>query len=105
MQGLNLTQKLEQSSIVFIDVPTQLPDLSPSDEASLLPLFNLIQDRVEGKNDTHNTLVIFDELATFAWIGYSALHISRFARALVAYCAKVSGVSLSSLSIPQEASF
>ncbi|KAF8267657.1 hypothetical protein EI94DRAFT_1729851 [Lactarius quietus] len=86
--GLNLTQKLEQGSIIFIDVPTQLPDLSPSDGGSLLPLFNLIQNCVERLNDAHNTLVIFDELATFEWIGHSALDISRFARALVAYCAK-----------------
>jgi hypothetical protein len=50
---------------------------------------------VERQNDTHNTLVIFDELATFEWIGHSALDISRFARALVAYCAKVSGVVVS----------
>jgi hypothetical protein len=93
MQGLNLTEKLEQGSIVFIDVPTQLPDLSLSDGASLLPLFNLIQNSVERQNDTENTLVIFDELATFEWIGHSALDISRFARALVAYCAKASGIS------------
>ncbi|KAN0130283.1 Uncharacterized protein family UPF0405 [Lactarius tabidus] len=91
--GLNLTEKLEQGSIVFIDVPTQLPDLSLSDGASLLPLFNLIQNSVERQDDTENTLVIFDELATFEWIGHSALDISRFARALVAYCAK-SAVSL-----------
>jgi|SRR6267154_140268 len=33
----NMVQKLEQGSIVFIDVPTQLPDLSPS-KGTLLPL-------------------------------------------------------------------
>ena len=92
-QGLNLTQKLEQGSIVFIDVPTQLPDLSPSDGASLLPLFDLIRNSVERLKDAQNTLVIFDELATFEWIGHSTLDISRFARALVAYCAKESGVT------------
>jgi len=86
--GLNMTQKLEQGSIIFIDVPEQLPDLSPSDGTSLLPLFNLIRNCVERQNDTHNTLVLFDELATFEWIGHSALDISRFTRALVAYCAK-----------------
>ncbi len=102
MQGLNLTQKLEQGSIIFIDVPTQLSDLSPSDGASLLPLLDLIRNSVERQTDTHNTLVIFDELATFEWIGHSALDISRFARALVAYCAKASGVSHSSLAILQE---
>ena len=91
-QGLNLTQKLDQGSIVFIDVPTQLPDLSPSDGgASLLPLFDLIRNSVERLKGAQNTLVVFDELATFEWIGYSALDISRFARALVAYCAKASG--------------
>ncbi|KAH9026678.1 hypothetical protein EDB83DRAFT_2425033 [Lactarius deliciosus] len=86
--GLNLAQKIEQGSIIFIDVPTQLPDLSLSDGASLLPLLDLIRGCVERKNDAQNALVIFDELATFEWIGHSALDISRFARALVAYCAK-----------------
>ncbi|KAI0292706.1 hypothetical protein B0F90DRAFT_225367 [Multifurca ochricompacta] len=87
--GFNLTQKLEQGSIIFIDVPTQLPDLSPS-EATLLPLLNLIRNSVKNlhRNGTTPTLLIFDELATFEWIGHPVLDISRFARALVAYCAK-----------------
>ncbi|KAH9020839.1 hypothetical protein EDB85DRAFT_2075632 [Lactarius pseudohatsudake] len=82
--GLNLAQKLEQGSIIFIDVPTQLPDLSLSDGASLLPLLDLIRSCVERQNGAQNTL--------FEWIGHSALDISRFARALVAYCAKASGM-------------
>ncbi|KAH9025658.1 hypothetical protein EDB84DRAFT_1440336 [Lactarius hengduanensis] len=101
--GLNLAQKLEQGSIIFIDVPTQLPDLSLSDGASLLPLLDLIRSCVERQNGAQNTLVIFDELATFEWIGHSALDISRFARALVAYCAKASGVPHPSLALLQDA--
>jgi hypothetical protein len=44
-------------------------------------------------------LVIFDELALFEWIGHSALDVSRFARALVASCAKASTI-MKVLSIP-----
>ncbi|KAH9168252.1 hypothetical protein EDB89DRAFT_1992725 [Lactarius sanguifluus] len=73
--GLNLAQKLEQGSMIFIDPP-------------YYHCFDLIRSCVERQNDAQNTLVIFDELATFEWIGHSALDISRFARALVAYCAK-----------------
>ncbi|SRR6266404_3419243 len=101
MQGLNLTQKLEQGAIIFIDVPTQLAELTPSDGASLLPLLGLIRNCVERHNDIHNTLVIFDELATFEWIGHSTLDISRFARVLVAYCAKAGGSSPDSVVVPQ----
>ena len=41
-----------QGSIVFIDVPTRLPDFSPSDGVSLLSLFDLIRNFVERLKDT-----------------------------------------------------
>ena len=68
-------------------------------------MFNLIRDSVEKQNNTHKTLVIFDELATFEWIGHSALDISRFVRALVAYCAKASEASHYPLAVLQGALF
>ncbi|KAI0246450.1 hypothetical protein BJV78DRAFT_1135200 [Lactifluus subvellereus] len=88
--GFNLTQKLEQGSIIFIDVPTQIPDLSRSKGTTLLPLLDFIRDSVERIRGATSSLVIFDELASFEWIGHSALDVSRFARALVSSCAKAS---------------
>ncbi|KAI0279896.1 hypothetical protein BGY98DRAFT_383154 [Russula aff. rugulosa BPL654] len=85
--GLNMAQKLEQGSIVFIDVPTQLPDLSPS-KGTLLPLLDLIRRYIETRRGTTPTLLIFDELALFEWIGHSELDVSRFARALVSSSVK-----------------
>ncbi|KAI9457416.1 hypothetical protein F5148DRAFT_984134 [Russula earlei] len=84
--GFNLAQKLEQGSIVFIDIPTQFPDLSPSKGATFLPLLGLINRYVGIKPVT--CLVIFDELSSFEWIGHSASDVSRFARALVASCTR-----------------
>jgi hypothetical protein len=84
-----MAQKLEQGSIVFIDVPTQLPDLSPS-KGTLLPLLDLIRRHIETLRGATPTLVIFDELALFEWIGHSELDISRFARALVSSSVKAS---------------
>ncbi|KAH9987019.1 hypothetical protein BJV74DRAFT_843197 [Russula compacta] len=86
--GFNLDQKLEQGSVVFIDVPGQFPDLSPSEGPSLLPLLDLIRRCIGIQRGSTPPLVIFDELASFEWIGHSALDVSRFARALVASCAK-----------------
>lgn len=85
--GFNMAQKLEQGSIVFIDVPTQLPDLSPS-KGTLLPLLDLIRRYIETLRNTTPTLLIFDELALFEWIGHSELDVSRFARALVSSSVK-----------------
>ena len=84
-----MAQKLEQGSIVFIDVPTQLPDLSPS-KGTLLPLLDLIRRYIETRRGTTPTLLIFDELALFEWIGHSELDVSRFARALVSSSVKAS---------------
>jgi hypothetical protein len=85
-----MAQKLEQGSIVFIDVPTQFPDLkSPSKGTTLLPLLDLIRKYI-GLRGATPSLLIFDELALFQWIGHSESDVSRFARALVSSCAKVS---------------
>ena len=84
-----MAQKLEQGSIVFIDVPTQVPDLSPS-QGTLLPLFDLIRRYIEALRGATPTLLIFDELALFGWIGHSELDVSRLARALVSSSVKVS---------------
>ncbi|KAH9969248.1 hypothetical protein BGW80DRAFT_1177013 [Lactifluus volemus] len=86
--GFNMTQKLEQGSIVFIDVPTRIPDLSPSEGVTLLPLLDMIRDSIERIRGATPPLLIFDELACFEWIGHSSLDVSRFVRALVACCAK-----------------
>jgi RecA-family ATPase len=93
-----MAQKLEQGSIVFIDVPTQLPGLSPS-KGTLLPLLDLIRRNIETLRETTPPLLIFDEIALFEWIGHSELDVSRFARALVRSCAKVSTKKSSLLAI------
>ena len=85
-----MDQKLEQGSVVFIDIPGQFPDLSPSEESSLLPLLDLIRRCIGTQRGSTLPLVIFDELACFEWIGHSPLDVSRFARALVASCTKAS---------------
>jgi hypothetical protein len=85
-----MTQKLEQGSIAFIDVPTRIPDLSPSKGITLLPLLDMIRDSIERIRGATPPLLIFDELACFEWIGHSSLDVSRFVRALVACCAKAS---------------
>ena len=91
-----MAQKLEQGSIVFIDVPTQFPDLSPSKGTTLLPLLDLIRKHI-GLRGATPSLLIFDELALFQWIGHSESDVSRFARALVSSCAKV-GANIPTLS-------
>src|SRR5882762_3805265 len=85
-----MAQKLEQGSIVFIDVPTQFPDISPSQGTSLLPLLDLIRRYVGAFRGTTPSLLIFDELALFQWIVHSELDVSRFARALVSSSVKAS---------------
>jgi hypothetical protein len=85
-----MAQKLEQGSVVFIDVPTQFPDLSPSQGTNFLPLLDLIRRYIGELRGTTPFLLIFDELALFQWIGHSELDVSRFARALVSSCAKAS---------------
>ena len=85
-----MAQKLEQGSIIFIDVPTQIPDISSSKGTTLLPLLDLIRNHIgELRGDTPY-LLVFDELALFQWIGHEELDVSRFARALVSSCVKVS---------------
>ena len=85
-----MTQKSEQGSVVFIDVPTRIPDLSPSEGVTLLPLLDMIRDSIARIRGATPPLLIFDELACFEWIGHSSLDVSRFVRALVACCAKAS---------------
>ena len=86
-----MAQKLEQGSIVFIDVPTQVPDLSPSTSngSTFLPLLDLIREHI-GLRGATPSLLMFDELALFQWVGHTESDVSRFARALVSCCAKVS---------------
>jgi hypothetical protein len=84
-----MAQKLEQGLIVFVDVPTQLPGLSLS-QGTLLPLLDLIRRYIETLRGATPTLLIFDELALFEWIGHSELDVSRFARALVSSSVKAS---------------
>ena len=84
-----MAQKLEQGSMVFVDVPTQLPVLSPS-KGTLLPLLDLIRRHIETPRGATPNLLIFDDLALFEWIGHSELDISRFARALVSSSVKAS---------------
>ncbi|KAI0266948.1 hypothetical protein BC834DRAFT_823004 [Gloeopeniophorella convolvens] len=86
--GFNLNPKIEQGTITFIDIPTQLPTLSPSDNVTLLPILDLIRRSMAQAKGSSRTLLIIDDLATLEWIGHSALDISRFARAAVALCAK-----------------
>jgi hypothetical protein len=84
-----MAQKLEQGSMVFVDVPTQIPVLSPS-KGTLLPLLDLIRRHIETLRGATPNLLIFDELALFEWIGHSELDVSRFARALVSSSVKAS---------------
>lgn len=93
-----MTQKLEQGSVIFVDVPNQFPDLSPSKGAALLPLLDLVRQYIGILREATSPLVIFDELALFEWIGHSPLDVSRFARALVATCAKASIIIIASSS-------
>ncbi|KAH9957340.1 hypothetical protein BC827DRAFT_1138180 [Russula dissimulans] len=86
--GFNLDQKLDQGSIVFIDIPTQLPDLSPSQGTTLLPVLDIIKPHILIPHGAAPPLAIFDELSSFEWIGHSASDVSRFARALVTSCTK-----------------
>jgi hypothetical protein len=94
-----MAQKLEQGSIVFIDVPTQFPALSPARGTTLLRLLDLIRGYIGTLREITHPLVIFDELASFEWISHSALDVSRFARALVALCGKASTAILVHLTI------
>ena len=89
-----MAQKLEQGSIVFVDVPTQFPDLSPSKGTTLLPLLDFIRRYIGEPSGNTPPLLIFDELALFQWIGHSELDVSRFARALVSSCAMASAINL-----------
>src|SRR6266446_5622753 len=84
-----MAQKLQQGSIVFIDVPTHLPDLSPS-KGTLLPLLDLIRRYIETPHGATPSLLVFDELALFEWTGHSELDVTRFARALASCCTKAS---------------
>ena len=88
-----MVQKLEQGSIVFIDVPAQFPDFSSS-KGTLLPLLDLIRRSIGAPHKDIPSLLIFDELALFQWVGHSEWDVSRFARALVSSCAKASAKNL-----------
>jgi hypothetical protein len=81
----NIAQKLEQGSIGFIDVPTQLPDLSPA-KGILLPLLDLIRRYIETLRGATPTRLIFDELGLLAWIGNSAICFTLCACPRVIFC-------------------
>lgn len=86
---------MEYGSLSFIDFND--PSLSQFDESlSLRPLFNLIRDTVdklapsdETSSQSERVLLIIDDISTIEWTGCPTEEISRFCRALSAFCTKV----------------
>lgn len=91
-----MSQHVDSGTLRFIDVPSfvQPPLAGSSAKAPLRPLFDSVVDSLSvdtsngGGNVDH--LVILDDITTLEWIGFPSLDVSRFIRALVAACRRVS---------------
>ncbi|ETW84998.1 hypothetical protein HETIRDRAFT_311089 [Heterobasidion irregulare TC 32-1] len=96
--NLNLTQKIEDQSLVFLDVP-------PNGPSTLRPLLDRVRSTVHALRDaclkpnsasdrpTPNlspVLVVVDDIAALSWIGHPLSDVARFLRALTALCTRES---------------
>ncbi|KAJ7188879.1 hypothetical protein C8R46DRAFT_877593 [Mycena filopes] len=89
--NLHLDQKAAAGSFVFIDVLQRVPppDTDTDNDASapaLRPIFNAVVTALGSGNADGDALVILDDLATLAWLGFPVLALTRFSRALGAAC-------------------
>jgi hypothetical protein len=68
-----------------------LPDLDRTDDESfaLRSVYERLQGHFVGENSVPPSLVVVDDLASLSWMDFSALELSRFARALCALTRQV----------------
>jgi hypothetical protein len=68
-----------------------LPDLDRTDDGSfaLRSVYERTQGHFVGENSVPPSLVVVDDLASLSWMDFSALELSRFARALCALSRQV----------------
>ncbi|KAI0929803.1 hypothetical protein AcV5_006671 [Taiwanofungus camphoratus] len=92
--NLNLADSLASGSLTYMEL---MPCAAGSDIRSgrdmpaLKMLLNKLRTTLdEQRSQSHaRVLIILDDIATLGWIGFSALALSRFARALCALCRRV----------------
>ncbi|THH08775.1 hypothetical protein EW146_g8888 [Bondarzewia mesenterica] len=90
--NLNLSQKIEDRALVFVDVTSELPTQNTSSNATLRPLLVMLQENVDrnlwNSDKQDSVLVVLDDISTLHWTGYPSAEIIRFLRAMIAFCAK-----------------
>jgi hypothetical protein len=88
IQGVNTSRSIQDSTLVVDDF---LPDLDRTDDGSfaLRSVYKRLQGHFVGENSVSPSLVIVDDLASLSWMDFSALELSRFARALCALTRQV----------------
>lgn len=99
MQGLNVDRNIDEGTLLFLDFHDTL--LEPDEPRSLRSVFDLIRSTVSKispldstQADRDSVLVVVEDISTIEWSGYSTSEISRFCRALSAFCARVRRVLL-----------
>jgi len=85
--ALNVDQMIASGSLKFVDI---LSYVQPGAE-TLRPLLDIVQTFI---NDTSTTtprfLVVFDEISTLEWLGFTSTEVGRLSRALSSLCRKSS---------------
>lgn len=94
---MNLQHHLDAGSLAFVDVLSEVqpPSTVVSGKQSVSVNTNLrvLLDRVQAYLDRAQSedspLIILDDITMLEWIGFAALDINRFFRALRSVCLKV----------------
>lgn len=89
-----MDRNIDEGNLLFLDLHDTLFD--PDEPPSLRPVFDLIRSTVSKisplyptQSETDTVLVVVEDISTIEWSGYSTTEISRFCRALSAFCARV----------------
>ena len=81
-----MDQLITSGSLKFVDI---LSHVQPGSD-TLRPLLDLVQTFInDASTTTPHFLVIFDEISTLEWLGFTATEVGRLSRALSSLCRKV----------------
>ena len=97
-ENIDLDRRLKTGSLVFVDLlaTVKSPSAQNPIEGCLRPFLDIasytISDALQNDEVTHKLLIIFEDITSLLWLGFSGSHVdmSRFCRALRALCLKVS---------------
>ncbi|KAF9482929.1 hypothetical protein BDN70DRAFT_852386 [Pholiota conissans] len=97
--NVNLQQHLDAGSLEFVDVLSEVhpPAAGGGGNLTTNTSFRVLVDRVQAYLDRAqggSPLIILDDITTLEWIGFSAVEITRFSRALRSVCLKANATLL-----------